>query len=278
VIAWPTWIGATVTSTLDSASVSAAGLRLFMKGQATAAAPTVGAERQLIVKTRLLLAAAMWGAALLALVIRRFQKRLDAAYVALIFGPFAAVAAQPYGGELLLRVALFTTPMCVVLIATVLIDTALPAPRVVVGVILSVIMPVFVLARFGNESYESVLTEDLELTGYLYEVAPERAVVYLANPHTLSNIDRVGRVTFEGLAIDVGVATLMDQLTARAGEVDAVYILFTTAQALYGTEVNGRAEGWLGRYADALIEQDAVIVVRRDGPNNVLLQVEPREP
>ena len=40
VIAWPTCTGATFTSTVDSASVSAAGLRLLMKGQATAAAPT----------------------------------------------------------------------------------------------------------------------------------------------------------------------------------------------------------------------------------------------
>ena len=34
VMAWPTWIGWTFTSIDDSASVSAAGLRLLMKGQA----------------------------------------------------------------------------------------------------------------------------------------------------------------------------------------------------------------------------------------------------
>ena len=40
VIAWPTAIAFTFTSTVDSASVSAAGLRLLMKGQAVAIAPT----------------------------------------------------------------------------------------------------------------------------------------------------------------------------------------------------------------------------------------------
>jgi hypothetical protein len=40
VTAWPTAIGVTFTSTVDRASVSAAGLRLLMKGHATAAAPT----------------------------------------------------------------------------------------------------------------------------------------------------------------------------------------------------------------------------------------------
>ena len=40
VIAWPTSIGFTFTSTEASARVSAAGLRLLMNGQATAAAPT----------------------------------------------------------------------------------------------------------------------------------------------------------------------------------------------------------------------------------------------
>src|SRR5690349_2672242 len=40
VMAWPTWIGWTFTSIDDSARVSAAGLRLLMKGQATAARPT----------------------------------------------------------------------------------------------------------------------------------------------------------------------------------------------------------------------------------------------
>src|SRR5437764_7197044 len=40
VMAWPTAIGFTFTSTWLNASVSAAGLRLLMKGQAVAIAPT----------------------------------------------------------------------------------------------------------------------------------------------------------------------------------------------------------------------------------------------
>ncbi len=40
VMAWPTAIGFTFTSTWLSASVSAAGLRLLMKGHAVAIAPT----------------------------------------------------------------------------------------------------------------------------------------------------------------------------------------------------------------------------------------------
>src|SRR5471032_589166 len=40
VIAWPTAIAFTFTSTVESASVSAAGLRLLMNGQATDMAPT----------------------------------------------------------------------------------------------------------------------------------------------------------------------------------------------------------------------------------------------
>src|SRR5262249_3781200 len=40
VTAWPTWIGCTFTSMDESAKVSAAGLRLLMKGQATVMPPT----------------------------------------------------------------------------------------------------------------------------------------------------------------------------------------------------------------------------------------------
>src|SRR5476651_866795 len=40
VIAWPTAIAFTFTSTVERASVSAAGLRLLMNGQATAIVPT----------------------------------------------------------------------------------------------------------------------------------------------------------------------------------------------------------------------------------------------
>src|SRR5580704_8099435 len=40
VIAWPTAIAATFTSIEESANVSAAGLRLLMKGQAVAIVPT----------------------------------------------------------------------------------------------------------------------------------------------------------------------------------------------------------------------------------------------
>src|SRR5471030_2484545 len=44
VIAWPTAIAFTFTSTVESASVSAAGLRLLMNGQATAIVPTAAIE------------------------------------------------------------------------------------------------------------------------------------------------------------------------------------------------------------------------------------------
>lgn len=72
------------------------------------------------------LAAAMWLAALVSVVIRRKALGRVIIPAALAFSPFLVLFAQSYGGEAIYRVFLFSAPWCALLIARTLLEMRFP--------------------------------------------------------------------------------------------------------------------------------------------------------
>ena len=222
--------------------------------------------RQTVLTSRLGLTAAMWAATGLVLVYRRLRNRLDPAYVALLFGPFVAVMAQPYGGELLLRVAIFTLPVCSIVIAQAITTprtrfTVAPIALLFVGLI-----PLFVLTRFGNEAFERTYPEDVALVEDLYAVAPERSVVFVSSRQTILDLERVGDVRFRTLPTEITPAETIDLLEATAQDRDGgVYLLLSRSQAAFGVERNGRDPQWMADFGEAVLSDPDIVLESRRG-------------
>ncbi len=233
------------------------------------------ADRDLVLRARTGLILVVWVAALAVMLAQRRRRDLDPATVALFAGPFVTVIAQPYGGELLLRVALFTLPICAVLIAGAVLRSSRVFTSVMLGVALVAVLPVFVLARFGNESYEQVTSNDLAITELMYDTAPDGSLVYVASRQTLIDLERLDEVRFRDVPEDLEMVDFVARLRSQVVDEDRhVYVLLTESQAAYGREALRRPPDWAEEYAAQLLGFDVVEERARLG-DAVLLEVVP---
>lgn len=257
---------------LDKLTGSVGDVSSVVQANVSERAETSSPERQLLLRVRLAMMGSVWLVSGIVLIARRIRRTLDPAFVALFFGPFIMVAAQPYGGELLLRVALLTLPICSIIIATTLLKRGRNISQAFVALGFVLIVPVFLLARFGNESYELITPNDLAVTQALYEVAPDDSVVYVQNRQTLVSIDRVAEVRYRSLSRRDSVDDVVQRLRLDATPQRRVYVLLTETQTAEGMESRGLPEDWILEFADGLLEYKGVVELDRQG-GAVLLEV-----
>jgi hypothetical protein len=139
------------------------------------------AEHLLIVYLRLALTGAVWLLAILgaARSFRRGTLRKPMAVLAL--APFLLIVLQPYGGEVLLRVYLFTLPFAAFFVACLFYPRT-DAGRSLwttggVAVLAFVVLSGTLFARYGNERMEHFTQGEADAVTYLYDVAPAGSVL-----------------------------------------------------------------------------------------------------
>lgn len=151
--------------------------------------------RQVVLATRVALSVAAWGGAAACFAFVRKTVSGSTTVAALAAVPFGAVALQGYGGELGLRIFLFSLPFVALLLAEGC-ELALrarwrrPAIAGAVGAVsVAVASVAFVVARYGNEQFEQVYPEDVAAVQEFYRLAPPDAYVFANNT---SNPFRMG--------------------------------------------------------------------------------------
>jgi hypothetical protein len=131
------------------------------------------AGHRLVVDARLLLTAALW--VLAAAGWRLLPRRGRRPATVLALAPLPLLALQAYGGEMLIRVALFSLPFAAFLAATA-VSAALTTGsrwRVAIAATGAVAMMVALLfARFGNEQMDAFSSGDVAGVRALYRIAP----------------------------------------------------------------------------------------------------------
>jgi hypothetical protein len=97
------------------------------------------------------------------------------AATALFLAPFPLLALQPYGGEILIRVALFALPFAAYLAAAGLVGPSW-APSVFRSLsttaVIVVLLAAFVFARYGNDRMDAFSSGDVAGVRALYRIAP----------------------------------------------------------------------------------------------------------
>lgn len=209
------------------------------------------------VRARIVLAASVWmGAALvmgMSVAVAFFRRQpLPLALPCLFAASFPFFFLQSYGGEMVIRVFLFSLPAAVLAIALVAMPkSGVPGTlrRVLPGAILAAVVPLLLLARFGNEAFERVSDDDREVASALLDLAPPGSTVYVLNPHTLLYSGRVADVRFSQL--DASTADEVETLLRDASGTEK-FLLLTEGQEAYGEMVEGRPEKWILDLARAL--------------------------
>jgi hypothetical protein len=223
-----------------------------------------------VVYTRLLLAAAVWGMAGLGFLRRWRAGRRDIAAGLLAIAPFGLLPLQPYGGELLLRIFLYSLPFMAFLAASFLF----PRPAPVRGwrlpafatVISLGLLGLFTVARYGNERMDAFTQRELTAANRMYEVAPLNSVLMAGGPNALWRYVHYTDYRYKVLASEpawrrtdashasyavVGNA-VADTLASEAGKQRRAFLLITRRQEA-GMDLLGLApRGALTRTARAV--------------------------
>ncbi|MFF2246335.1 hypothetical protein ACFVTM_19420 [Arthrobacter sp. NPDC058130] len=141
-----------------------------------------------VVYTRMAEVALVWALAVVGAIVGYRRKSPWLATAAAALAPLVLIPLQPYGGELLLRLYLFSLPFAVCLAVLPLMSdhTAGLSLRRALALLLmgSVLATATVVSRYGNDSMESFSNDELAVVNHLYSTAPTGSVLIEAVRNT----------------------------------------------------------------------------------------------
>lgn len=210
-----------------------------------------------VVYTRVAEVAVIWILAIVGAVMghRRATPWLAAAAGAL--APLLLVAVQPYGGELMLRLFLFSLPFAACLVVLPLMWDRPAGPGLVRGVALLVLGAALatttLVTRYGNDSMESFSRAEIALVNRLYATAPPGSVLIEAIRNTPWKHQNYASYDYRALAAaeprpDAAPLNCdtVNQIARRAG----AYLIVTASQR-HAAELRGTTPaGDLQRFVD----------------------------
>jgi hypothetical protein len=231
--------------------------------------------RKVVLASRVALALLAWVGASASIVAQWRRRSTPVALACLFVAPFPMLVLQPYGGEMALRVCYFTLPpACILLVQLVLPGRWAGVRRwVIYGVALLALTPVFVTARFGNESFEAFSNDDIALIRTLYDAVPDNSLVFVATQQTLEYSERVAEVRFPPLPR--GTPTEVTELLQEKyiGK-KRVFIMLSESQQAHGVVSLARPADWMQVLRRGLQDTGQYRVVAEVGAG-VLLELEP---
>ncbi|HVQ88375.1 MAG TPA: glycosyltransferase [Actinomycetes bacterium] len=217
---------------------------------------------EVVARVRILFTGAMWMLAVVGASMSGRRKLKITVPVALAFAPFLLVPMQTYGGEMLLRAALFSLPFVALLMAAIFVP---PPPQqrmglitvallAVVGTVLSVAS---VTARYGNSAFDMFTQSEMDGVSAAYRLAPDRALlVSAAHPTPWQDTEYIEHpaTTLQDLCKPVTTADECFQLLRgrawEAGEPGLVLIVTRSSEKaiqLQGLLPQGMLDGVLER-------------------------------
>jgi hypothetical protein len=128
----------------------------------------------------------LWGvAALVGLNMLRRRRREWLGHIALAAAPFGLMMLSAYGGEILLRVYLFSLPFVAALVASLLLAVAgrnsTWRRASVLGLAGLVLATGFLFTRYGNERANLFTRSEVQAVQHLYHIAPGGSVLAVPN-------------------------------------------------------------------------------------------------
>lgn len=263
------------TGHLQKLTGSAGRISTLVQANVTERAASSSVERGLVVHTRLGYSVLLLLAVAISVLVLRRRRELPLPLAVLVLAPWPMLLLQAYGGEMALRVLLVSLPALSLLVASVL----LPARRrvrgrhlVALALVLATLVPAFLVARYGNEQYERISSDDLRVLNRLSAQEPGDVLVLTVNSKLPRFWRRVDSVRFASLS-----ATTPSEIVQEAGRregYDARLVLVGETQDALGVQLEGRHPGWTRVLARRLLATGRFTLEDRSG-DTMLLRLVP---
>jgi hypothetical protein len=234
-----------------------------------------------LVNLRLGLTGAVWALMALSTIILWIRRHPPITLFALTATPFVMVA-QNYGTEGVLRIFLFSAPFACLIIAQMLVALVDRRPeQVLVAATALALVPLFLLTRYGNESFEQVRPNEIEALRTLYKIAP------LGSNLVSPTAQVPWRFAF---ATDYDYSRPFDATGFRTGDPDAVrvlvgsetddpratFLVITTGQMIYASEALGEPPDWFDDVRPLLTQANGYRLVYRNADATIFEYKDPR--
>lgn len=195
---------------------------------------------------RELISALIWGLALVGAFLWRRHNEDRVISVLLFLAAFSVIAGGNYGGEGILRIYLFSLPFAVCLIAALI--SMLPqfwSSQVALSAMLLLLIPLFLVARWGNELFEMELPGELAATNALYKMAPTGSDLISLNDFvTLSYEDLISVNERSANLVSIGPQDLSIITALCAKQPNDSFVIITANQIAYGWLDYGMPQNW----------------------------------
>ena len=203
---------------------------------------------RIVLQVRQLLAAGVWTLAAFGAWRRMHRRNGDLALMVLAGAPFLLLLLQSYGGEVFLRIYTFGLPFMAVLAVGLLIPVW-PARRPLLAASVAFVLSLgltgaFLLARYGNESFERVLPCDAKAVDWLYANASPGATFVALTSNVPWRSRDIGLYRYTPLGEDLGPDSLPAIENAMTANPRGAYLLLTPGQYVWGESFYGKPPGW----------------------------------
>lgn len=201
-------------------------------------------EHIVVIYSRLTMSVAIWGLALLGglRLFRQGQRPVTFAILALT--PFFLIIAQPYGGEMLLRVYLFVLPFMAFFAASAFYGSPQAgrtwATTSAIALVSITLLGGFMITRYGNERADNFTASEVASLRQFYEIAEPDSLVMTVAENMPFRFRRFEQFTYQRWLAQLETEGI-DQLIARLeqGDYRQRYLILTrsqraAAELLYG--------------------------------------------
>ncbi len=192
----------------------------------------------LVVRASFVMTLGIWGLAFLGFVRRLRKGRLDAAFVLLALTPFILLGLQAYGGEMLLRVYLFSLPFMAFFAAGLVFPDPKEIPSwwklVAVGLVSFLLLGGFYLTRYGNEKMEQFSLGEVDAVRYLYSVAEPGSEIAASSAHypaKFENYEQYTTIFLPDETLTGNLPAIISRMEYKAAP--ARYLILTRSQEAY---------------------------------------------
>lgn len=219
-----------------------------------------------VTQIRLVLTLGVWLAALIGFVRQWLRGTFETSAALLVAAPFPLLIMQTYGGEMLMRIYMFSLPFAAYLAAAIIFPLIKDPPSwrytAVIGLVSAALIVVFWYGRYGNERMEYFTPAELQAVEYTYKHAEPGSLIASVTtnlPYKYINYELYKYARLEKDVVKGDFVALIT--TMKNPKFDHTYLLITRAQEAYMEMYYGVGTVDLTRLENQLLLDPSVNII-----------------